>query len=142
MLHGLYPQHYYLNQNQFQVHRENNNQMKVVSGSNFQDNKKFGEGDYYFSKYAHCWGWATWKRAWLDYDDNMEFWEEFKKSKKWEELHVNSYERKYMSQLGELNEIVDELLEQYIDKYSLRTNDRQYFHLSIFCKKDSTNNCG
>ena len=23
--------------------------------------KIIGDGDYYFSKYAHCWGWATWK---------------------------------------------------------------------------------
>lgn len=27
---------------------------------------------YYFSQYAHCWGWATWGRAWRLYDDRMQ----------------------------------------------------------------------
>ena len=27
-----------------------------------------GGSDYYFSKYPHCWGWATWRRAWQAYD--------------------------------------------------------------------------
>jgi hypothetical protein len=26
---------------------------------------------YDFSRYAHCWGWATWKRAWKLYDQNV-----------------------------------------------------------------------
>ena len=91
---------------------ENNNQIKVVSGSNFHDNKKFGEGDYYFSKYAHCWGWATWKRAWLEYDDKMENWKEFKKSKNWEELHINFYERKYWTK------IFDKVIKRKIDSWA------------------------
>ena len=32
--------------------------------------KRIINGDYYFSKYAHCWGWAT-KRAWRCYDNKM-----------------------------------------------------------------------
>jgi glycosyltransferase involved in cell wall biosynthesis len=35
-----------------------------ISGDNFQYGRKRGEASYYFSKYAHCWGWATWRRAW------------------------------------------------------------------------------
>jgi len=27
-----------------------------------------GGADYYFSRYPHCWGWATWRRAWQAYD--------------------------------------------------------------------------
>jgi len=26
---------------------------------------------YYFSRYPHIWGWATWKRAWVHYDFNL-----------------------------------------------------------------------
>ena len=33
---------------------EYTNQIKVISGSNFQ-NKKINSKNYYFSKYAHCW---------------------------------------------------------------------------------------
>lgn len=29
---------------------------------------------YYFSRYPHCWGWATWRRAWRGYDHEMRDW--------------------------------------------------------------------
>ncbi len=44
----------------------------MISGNNFQDGNIRGDYSYYFSKYAHIWGWATWKRAWDRYDVNME----------------------------------------------------------------------
>jgi hypothetical protein len=65
-----------------------------ISGSNFQK-KIIGDGDYYFSKYAHCWGWATWKRAWNIYDDQMNFWVGLKKSDKWKFINPNEIENKY-----------------------------------------------
>ncbi len=43
-----------------------------ISGNNFQDGIVRGDGTYYFSKYNHIWGWATWKRAWLTYNVDME----------------------------------------------------------------------
>lgn len=33
---------------------------------------------YYFSKYTHIWGWATWRRAWTNYDVNMSDWDNSK----------------------------------------------------------------
>lgn len=30
---------------------------------------------YYFSKYPHIWGWATWRRTWRDYDPAMASWD-------------------------------------------------------------------
>jgi len=50
------------------------NQIMVISGDNFQFGRKRGEFSYYFSRYNHCWGWATWRRAWKFYDVNMELW--------------------------------------------------------------------
>lgn len=47
-----------------------------VSGDNFQNGRKRGGGSYYFSKYAHIWGWATWRRAWRYYDVEMSSWRE------------------------------------------------------------------
>lgn len=41
-----------------------------ISGNYFQT-KTNGKYDYYFSHIAHIWGWATWKRAWLNYDIKM-----------------------------------------------------------------------
>lgn len=33
---------------------------------------------YHFSSYFHCWGWATWRRAWARYDVNIKGWPAFK----------------------------------------------------------------
>ncbi|MFH2101994.1 MAG: glycosyltransferase family 2 protein [Chloroflexota bacterium] len=35
-----------------------------ISGDNFLFGKKSFKESYYFSKYPHVWGWATWRRAW------------------------------------------------------------------------------
>ncbi|MDZ4851321.1 MAG: glycosyltransferase family 2 protein [Pirellulaceae bacterium] len=40
----------------------------VVTGNNFQWGRKTSSSSYYFSKFPHCWGWATWRRAWKLYD--------------------------------------------------------------------------
>lgn len=45
-----------------------------ISGDNFQFGRRYGGGSYYFSRYAHVWGWATWKRAWQNYDVDLKRW--------------------------------------------------------------------
>lgn len=44
--------------------------MKIwhIGGCNLQDGIKRGEADYYFSKYNHIWGWASWASRWKIYD--------------------------------------------------------------------------
>lgn len=56
-----------------EYHRENQRIMGI-SGDNFQFGNNRSPHSYYFSRYPHCWGWATWKRAWLKYDDSMKAW--------------------------------------------------------------------
>jgi hypothetical protein len=51
-----------------------------ISGDNFQRGRSVTPYSYYFSRYMHCWGWATWRRAWRLYDRNMELWPEFRDS--------------------------------------------------------------
>jgi hypothetical protein len=47
----------------------------VISGDNFQFGRKQRTSDsYYFSRYNHVWGWATWRRAWKYYDVDMKLW--------------------------------------------------------------------
>ena len=46
----------------------------TITGSNFQNGKWRGDASYYFSKKFHCWGWATWKRAWKLYQGDILFW--------------------------------------------------------------------
>ncbi|WP_439883029.1 nucleotide-diphospho-sugar transferase [Pontibacter sp. MBLB2868] len=56
--------------------RRYRNESKVmhISGVNFQNGVLRGSGSYYFSKYPHIWGWATWRRAWKKYDFQMLDW--------------------------------------------------------------------
>jgi hypothetical protein len=42
-----------------------------IGGSNFQLGKKRAEASYYYSSYAHIWGWASWRRAWQYYDVDL-----------------------------------------------------------------------
>jgi hypothetical protein len=48
----------------------------AISGDNLQRGKEVNQYSYYFSKHAHSWGWATWRRAWALYDRNMDLWPE------------------------------------------------------------------
>jgi len=49
-----------------------------ISGDNFQDDQQRGDGSYYFSRYNHCWGWATWKRCWKYFEEDLQTWPSFR----------------------------------------------------------------
>ncbi|MCX7593294.1 MAG: glycosyltransferase family 2 protein [Fischerella sp.] len=49
-----------------------------IAGSNFQLGCRRTNYSYYFSIYNHCWGWASWRRAWQHYDLYMKLWPEIK----------------------------------------------------------------
>ncbi len=57
-----------------------NEQIMVISGDNFQVGRKCTECSYYFSRYNHIWGWASWRRAWQMYDLEMKKWPEVRDS--------------------------------------------------------------
>ena len=50
----------------------------AISGDNFQLGRKRTTDSYYFSRYFHCWGWASWQRAWQHYDAEMKLWPQIK----------------------------------------------------------------
>jgi len=50
----------------------------MVSGDNFQRGRRVTQYSYYYSRYAHIWGWATWRRAWRHYDHEMRKWPELR----------------------------------------------------------------
>lgn len=55
-----------------------NERVGMVSGGNLQFDRQRGSGSYYFSKYTHIWGWATWRRAWRHYDRDLTLWPVFR----------------------------------------------------------------
>jgi hypothetical protein len=71
----------------------------VVTGNNFQRGKKRGDAAYYFSKFNHCWGWATWRRAWQHYRVDMPFWPEWQATTDWQKKLPDPVERKIWSNL-------------------------------------------
>lgn len=77
----------------------NDTRIWMISGDNFQDGKIRGDGSYYFSRYPHCWGWATWKQAWKHYQDDLSDWPTFRDSGLLNSVFENSSEIKYWSQI-------------------------------------------
>jgi hypothetical protein len=52
----------------------NDTRVMAISGNNFQFGHTRTIESYYFSRYNHCWGWASWQRAWQYYDVNIKWW--------------------------------------------------------------------
>lgn len=77
----------------------NDSRVWAVSGDNFQGGRIRGEASYYFSKYFHCWGWATWRRAWSQFRPDIEFWPELRSSLRWKQLHETAEEREYWDRI-------------------------------------------
>lgn len=49
-----------------------------VGGANFQFGRRKLEASYYFSRYNHVWGWASWRRAWQNYGGDVSIWPEMR----------------------------------------------------------------
>lgn len=52
----------------------------MVSGGNYQFGRRRTSHSYYFSRYTHIWGWATWRRAWRHCDAGLGLWPEVRDS--------------------------------------------------------------
>ncbi len=63
-----------------------------ISGQNVQFGRKRTNYSYYFSRYNHCWGWASWRRAWQHFDFQMKLWTEVKENKLLENILDTSQE--------------------------------------------------
>jgi hypothetical protein len=69
--------------------------VSAITGDNFQDGQPRGEAAYYFSKYNHVWGWASWRRAWQSYDVSMAYWPAWRDSREWAVSNPDPVERRY-----------------------------------------------
>ncbi len=56
-------------------HSEDQRVMSICA-QNVQFGRERTNDSYYFSLYQHCWGWATWQRAWQHFDFEMSLWPE------------------------------------------------------------------
>lgn len=72
-----------------------------VSGDNFVGPEAQTPYSYYFSKYTHAWGWATWRRAWKHFDWAMKGWPEARRDGVMEDWCPDPYERGYWTHIFE-----------------------------------------
>ncbi|MEL7496871.1 MAG: glycosyltransferase family 2 protein [Planctomycetota bacterium] len=58
----------------------NDDRVMMISGDNFQhpSERLADDASYYFSRWSHIWGWASWRRAWQHFDVEIETWPERK----------------------------------------------------------------
>lgn len=77
----------------------NDQRVSIISGSNFQNGILRGNASYYFSKYPHNWGWATWKRTWDNYDQYIKFWPKWRESIDFKKKFPKKLERKFWKKI-------------------------------------------
>lgn len=92
-------------------HFINDDRVSVITGDNFQNGILRGDGSYYFSRYNHVWGWASWRRAWKHYNQSLSFWPEWKSSADWMAQFKDLVERRYWEN------IFDQMYNQQIDTW-------------------------
>jgi len=69
-----------------------------INGDN-SANQGRTQDSYYFSKYVHGWGWASWRRAWKHYDYQMKTWPDFRDEKLLQSLCEAQFEQKYWTEV-------------------------------------------
>ena len=70
-----------------------------ISGNNFQNGQWRGDGSYFFSRYNHCWGWASWRRCWHHYDADLIQWIAIRDSGLLNSIFEDPLERNYWSRI-------------------------------------------
>jgi hypothetical protein len=70
-----------------------------ISGQNVQFGRRRTEYSYYFSRYNHCWGWATWRQAWKYFDFDMKLWPEIKNTNLLSDIILDSQAVDYWSKI-------------------------------------------
>jgi hypothetical protein len=101
---------------------KNNNKVWGVTAQTFLKNQK---DNYYFSKYAHCWGWATWADRWKKFNFDRTKWIKWSKSNFWKKSNTN-----YIDNL--------EILywkKIYTDVFNSKINSWNYIWQSFIWKK-------
>lgn len=73
----------------------------MISGDNFQLGREPLKDSYYFSKYTHIWGWASWRDRWQAYDVNMGLWPQLRDHGRLEDLVLEASEVPYWHSIFE-----------------------------------------
>jgi hypothetical protein len=99
---------------------KDNSHITHINGYNCQNGIKRGNYSYYFSKYFHVWGWASWRRAWQNYSYNLKYYDLFLKENVLKRIYNNPYIKEHW--LYNFNQII---------KKNINTWDYQWVYTNI-----------
>lgn len=85
----------------------------MITGTNYLSDSK-AASPYFFSEHFSIWGWATWRRAWNQYDVSMAGWEKLENQKNIAYKFQKSYIWKYFQV------IFNSLKTTYIDTWDIQ----------------------
>ncbi|MBN2106683.1 MAG: hypothetical protein JW832_04595 [Deltaproteobacteria bacterium] len=80
------------------AHYRHDERIMHISGENPLDHP-VNQASYYFSKIEHCWGWATWRRAWRHFDVTMENFDAFVNEKILANIFCRDVQQKYWNDI-------------------------------------------
>ncbi|WP_204105620.1 MULTISPECIES: glycosyltransferase family 2 protein [Spirulina sp. CCY15215] len=63
----------------------------TICGLNVQFGENPTDYSYYFSRYNHCWGWASWRRAWKYFDFDLKVWPEIREKNLLQDILQDSH---------------------------------------------------
>jgi hypothetical protein len=107
---------------------KDNDKISIISGNNFQKDRKRGDFSYYFSNIATMWGWATWAQNWKDFKLNVN---ELDKNLVFEEIRKRFPEEKFSNFWLKIYE--------QMKKFEIDTWDYQFYFSQIAKGKVSIN---
>lgn len=92
----------------------NDSRVVGVSGNNFQGGIRRTSESYYFTKYMHIWGWATWRRGWELFDFQLKDWPAFVRNGGYRQWHLQKDE------LAFWNMVYAKLMDGSLNSWALR----------------------
>lgn len=93
---------------------ENNRNIGIVSGSNLLDYET-QTNNYGFSIYINCWGWATWRRTWNQFNSLLSIHKINKTHKKiLNETQLNKIQKEYWTQIFKHSVCSDTIWDFYL----------------------------
>jgi hypothetical protein len=92
----------------------NEEKIMAIAGTNFISLQKPENNSYFFSAFVNVWGWASWRRAWINYDDKINDWPNLSKGDFLLKILRDEKSVKYY------NTILQEVYEEKINSWAYR----------------------
>ena len=85
---------------------KDNEKIMHIAGDSPLD-RKVGNASYYFATVQHCWGWASWRRAWKYYDSTMNTisYKDTKNTlkKRYKDFNIKDYWQRWFYRTADIN---------------------------------------